>query len=243
MLDFAYLVLVSSVCISVRLEVWVSNEHVIGAKLQKVIIRLALRLIFQHREVAVVKFKPILGPALAALCTWSIFGVQGCLFPVGTAAVGVRAANSVPTAERNDVLVVQAHAVEHTADVSGVVLVVGCRVERRLAVSLVVGRVALRQAAFNRHLAVGFSISAAEAQRDPRATSSLNTSSRRHLDEVCPANVRILLLDRFKQAKGVVKASVGAVPQLLVKADGAFGAAGVRVHIVVATVVPRQPDL
>lgn len=150
-------------------------------------------------------------------------------------AVRVAAAERVRTAERDDLLVVEAHAVEDVPDVL-----------RRRALA-VVPRVRAGQPAVRREaLVLGRRhrlrrVRAARAEADVGAAARLDGDDARVHVQVRVAHVRVLALDRLEQRARVVKPSVAAMLRLGLEAHRrAVRAARPRLHVVRAGAVPRE---
>mmetsp|Transcript_18555 Transcript_18555/g.48157 ORF Transcript_18555/g.48157 Transcript_18555/m.48157 type:complete len:279 (-) Transcript_18555:78-914(-) len=136
-------------------------------------------------------------------------------------------AQSMRATERDDLLVVEAHAVEDVPEVSGVLLV-----------GAVVGT---RQPAVWRHVAWAHGVHAAGAPGHLGAAEGPDGHDATEGVEVCVADARVGLLQGLQPGDGLVEARIPSVGELLPEADRALaGAPGLRHLLVGAGGVPRE---
>mmetsp|Transcript_16571 Transcript_16571/g.44997 ORF Transcript_16571/g.44997 Transcript_16571/m.44997 type:complete len:362 (+) Transcript_16571:240-1325(+) len=228
--------------LEVRLEPGISPEDGVSGEGDRV------RVCTLHvREVGVVELQPVLGPRPPAGGLRALHGRAAPLRVLRAAHVALRhgagavlegPADGVGAAERHDVLVVHAVLVEDVAEVRRGVL--------RLRPAE--GRQGVGQAEGRGRGLGGEAVHAAVPDGDLRAAHELDGRGGAQLDEVRPGDAGHLVLDRLQvDAQGLLEAGVRPRVDLVVRADGADGAArlgpglaGVGL-VEGAGVVPGQP--
>mmetsp|Transcript_2775 Transcript_2775/g.6432 ORF Transcript_2775/g.6432 Transcript_2775/m.6432 type:complete len:292 (+) Transcript_2775:119-994(+) len=218
---------VSRILLSPWLEALILENDAVSVHHDEFLVTLLL----DHFEVAVVELEPVRGPAGAALRAGALLGILGGVH-AQAGAVLLHAAQGVGTGQHHDLLVVEAHAVEHLAEV------VHC--------CTTCGMLGSRQQAVLCAVLLARRVLAAVAHVDLGPARDLNAHGRGHLEQVRVRHVRVLGLDGLQQVQGHLQARVVAVAELRLEADGAVGTAALWElldgRVVGASIVPGQTD-
>mmetsp|Transcript_14441 Transcript_14441/g.39134 ORF Transcript_14441/g.39134 Transcript_14441/m.39134 type:complete len:317 (-) Transcript_14441:57-1007(-) len=218
---------VSRILLSPWLEALILENDAVSVHHDEFLVTLLL----DHFEVAVVELEPVRGPAGAALRAGALLGILGGVH-AQAGAVLLHAAQGVGTGQHHDLLVVEAHAVEHLADVvsrCGATSVHGSWEQAILSTALFVCHVL----ATILHVDLG-------------PTRGFDGCSRGHLKQVCVGDVRVLGLHGLQQGQCHLQTCIVTMAQLRLESDGTVGTSALGKFgfgaVIRAGIMPGQAD-
>mmetsp|Transcript_28733 Transcript_28733/g.62946 ORF Transcript_28733/g.62946 Transcript_28733/m.62946 type:complete len:434 (+) Transcript_28733:487-1788(+) len=230
--------LVRGEALGVRAEGGVLQQRAVRLQHQQLRVPRPLLRLHQALEVAVVKLEPLARPAHAPKSARAVLGVLRLRHGARAAAVLVRAPEGVGSAQRDDVHILQAHAIEDGAKMLGRRHV---RKLRRIISNCLVERSGgTWQAAIGRHFGVGLRIHAPIYHVNLRSTGNVNGCGARHLKQVRVCHFRVPVLDGLEEGNSIRDTRVPVVTQFFLEPNGPIRTPSLGVDVVITAVVPRK---